>query len=429
MTHPIAPLHQRPCGWNTQLTPRQCRQPAHGTLDAELVIVGAGYTGLAAAEAWAKEHPDDRVIILDSEAVGEGSPGRNSGFMLEVALADDASSAELERMSELNALSRKTMSRLRQRVEQHGIDCHLEHSGTYRAANTPAGISSLTDYRSFLEAAGLRYEHLSRSALNERIGTSYYAEGLYSPDCYLVQPAALVRGLADALPASVQLYEHSPANAVRANDKGWSVSTPDAEIRAPRVILANNAFSRALGADTSRLTAIYTYAAVTPVLPQTLREQIMPKSWGLLPAHRLGCTLRSTHDGRMLIRSCYSYEHEEDNSLIERSLAHSLARRYPELSGMNFESVWGGTTGLTHNGAPLWGEIKPGLYVSAGCNGGGVVKGTFLGDALARYASGQPVEPIHQLFGKASWMPPEPLRHLGFCLVSALEKRRAGGEA
>lgn len=429
MNHTITPRHQQPCGWNQQLPARHCQTPARGTLNADLVVVGAGYTGIAAAETWAKERPDERVILLDSDAVGEGSPGRNSGFMLEVALADDASSAELERMSELNALSRKTMSRLRKRVEQYGIECHLEHSGTYRAANTASGISALADYQSFLKAAGLRYEHLSRCALKERIGTSYYYEGLYSPDCYLVQPAALIRGLADTLPASVQLYEHSPVRTVRANDNGWVVSTADAEIHAPNVILANNAFSRALGADASRLTAIYTYAAVTPVLSQALQEQIIPNSWGLLPAHRLGCTLRSTPDRRILIRSCYSYEHEQDNAVIARSLTQSLVRRYPELSGMNFESVWGGTTGLTHNGAPLWGEIQPGLYVSAGCNGGGVVKGSFLGDALARHASGQAVEPIHQLFGKASWMPPEPLRHLGFCLVSALEKRRAGGEA
>lgn len=429
MTHPIAPLHQRPCGWNVQLTPRQCRQPAYGTLDAELVIIGAGYTGLAAAEAWAKARPDDRILMLDAESAGEGSPGRNSGFMLEVALANDATSAELERMSQLNALSRQTMARLHHKVEQHDIDCHLEHSGTYRAASTPAGASALTDYQTFLDASGLRYERLERAALDERIGTSYYAEGLYSPDCYLVQPAALIRGLADALPPSVRLYEHSPATAVRADGNSWKVSTPHAEIRTPRVILANNAFSRALGADASRLTAIYTYAAVTPVLPTATRERVMPEGWGLLPAHRLGCTLRTTHDGRLMIRSCYSYEREDDNALIERSLAHSLTRRYPELSDIEFEYVWGGTTGLTHNGAPLWGEIKSGLYVSAGCNGGGVVKGTFLGDALARHALGQTIEPIHQLFGKASWMPPEPIRHLGFCLVSALEKRRAGDEA
>nr|WP_300315228.1 FAD-binding oxidoreductase [Halomonas sp.] len=428
MAYLSVPVHERPCGWNAQLAERPIPPSVRGSLTAELVIVGAGYTGLAAASAWAEARPNDRVVILDADRLGEGSPGRNSGFMLEVALANDASPDELERMSRLNALSRKTMARLRHKVEQHGIDCHLQHVGTYRAAATAQGMQSLKSYQAFLESAGLSYERLSREALKERIGTRYYAHGLYSPDCYLVQPAALIRGLADALPDSVSIHENSPAMSVSKAGSVWCVRTAEAEIQAQHVILANNAFSRALGADASRLTAIYTYAAVTPVLPESTRARLMPQDWGLLPAHRLGCTLRTTHDGRLMIRSRYSYEQEDSNRRISAGLIKSLARRYPELAGTGFDYVWGGTTGLTYNGAPLWGEIHPGLYVSAGCNGGGIVKGTFLGDALARHALGQTVEPIHQLFGKASWMPPEPVRHLGFQLISALERKRAERE-
>lgn len=66
--------------------------------------------------------------------------------------------------------------------------------------------------------------------------------------------------------------------------------------------------------------------------------------------------------------------------------------------------------------------------MSAGCNGGGIVKGTFLGDALARHALGQPVENIASLFGKASWMPPDPVRRLGFYLTSEVERRKAKHE-
>ncbi|MFC3282263.1 NAD(P)/FAD-dependent oxidoreductase [Litchfieldella rifensis] len=428
MAWPPLPSHQRPCGWNLWLPSREPFPALRGDATADLVIVGAGYTGLAAALAWQEARPQDRIKILDADRLGEGSPGRNSGFMLEIALANDASPGELERMSRLNALTRQTMARLRQRVEAYGIDCRLQHSGTYRAASSPAGRRFLASYRAFLDAAGLRYDTLESDALAERIGTRYYTAGLYSPDCYLVQPAALVRGLAETLPEAVELHERCPAIAIRRDSEGWHVSTPEGEIRTPRVILANNAFSRAFGADASRLTAIYTYAAVTPVLADTDRARIMPETWGLLPAHRLGCTLRTTSEGRLMIRSRYSYEREASNARIEASLQASLEARFPELAPVNFEHMWGGTTGLTHNGAPLWGEIQPGLYVSAGCNGGGIVKGTFLGDALARHALGQPVEDIQALFGRPSWMPPEPVRRIGFHLTAALERRKASRE-
>lgn len=428
MPHTTHPSHQRPCGWNAWLTERQPRPALSGQSEADVVIIGAGYTGFAAASAWQQARPEDRIKILEADQVGEGSPGRNSGFMLEIALANDARPEELERMEKLNALSRQTMALLRERVERLGIDCQLERSGTYRAARSTIGQRALSQYEEFLKAAGLSYQTLNGSQLAERIGTRYYTQGIYSPDCYLVQPAALIVGLADSLEAGIELHEHSPATQIVPDGKKWRVTTPEGEVTAEQVILANNAFSRALGADSSRLTAIYTYAAITDPLPQPERQRIAETTWGLLPAHRLGCTLRTTVDGRLMIRSRYSYEREADNARIEAELKASLEARYPELTPVRFDKVWGGTTGLTHNGAPLWGEIQPGLYVSAGCNGGGIVKGTFLGDALARYALGQPVEDIASLFGKASWMPPDPVRRLGFYLTSEMERRKAKNE-
>ncbi|MCD1586109.1 FAD-dependent oxidoreductase [Vreelandella titanicae] len=428
MPHTTHPSHQRPCGWNAWLTERQPRPALSGQSEADVVIIGAGYTGFAAASAWQQARPEDRIKILEADQVGEGSPGRNSGFMLEIALANDARPEELERMEKLNALSRQTMALLRERVERLGIDCQLERSGTYRAARSTIGQRALSQYEEFLKAAGLSYQTLNGSQLAERIGTRYYTQGIYSPDCYLVQPAALIVGLADSLEAGIELHEHSPATQIVPDGKKWRVTTPEGEVTAEQVILANNAFSRALGADPSRLTAIYTYAAITEPLPQPERQRIAETTWGLLPAHRLGCTLRTTADGRLMIRSRYSYEREADNARIEAELKVSLEARYPELTPVRFDKVWGGTTGLTHNGAPLWGEIQPGLYVSAGCNGGGIVKGTFLGDALARYALGQPVEDIASLFGKASWMPPDPVRRLGFYLTSEMERRKAKNE-
>lgn len=428
MSQPTHPAHQRSCGWNDWLPERQQHPVLSGHSEADVVIIGAGYTGFAAATAWQQARPGDRIKILEADRVGEGSPGRNSGFMLEIALANDARPEELERMEKLNALSRQTMALLRERVERFGIDCQLERSGTYRAARSAIGQRALNQYEAFLKAAGLSYQRLNGSQLAERIGTHYYTQGIYSPDCYLVQPAALIVGLADSLEAGIELHEHSPATQIKPDGKKWRVTTPEGSVTAGQVILANNAFSRALGADPSRLTAIYTYAAITEPLPEPERQRIAATTWGLLPAHRLGCTLRTTADGRLMIRSRYSYEREADNARIEAELKASLEARYPELTPVHFDKVWGGTTGLTYNGAPLWGEVQPGLYVSAGCNGGGIVKGTFLGGALARHALGQPVEDIASLFGKASWMPPDPVRRLGFYLTSEMERRKAKNE-
>ena len=108
--------------------------------------------------------------------------------------------------------------------------------------------------------------------------------------------------------------------------------------------------------------------------------------------------------------------------------AKNLVKRFPQLAKTEFEHIWGGAVGFTMNGGAVFGEVKPGLFVSAGCNGGGVVKGSLFGELLADLANGQPVPDISALFGKASWMPPEPIRSLGFKLVSGLERFRGQAE-
>jgi glycine/D-amino acid oxidase-like deaminating enzyme len=195
------------------------------------------------------------------------------------------------------------------------------------------------------------------------------------------------------------------------------------------VILANNAFCKGLGTAASRVVAMYTYAALTPRLPDAMLATLgTDASWGVLPAHRLGSTLRRTGDGRLLIRSFYGYEREADNQRIAKDLADNLLRRFPQLGKVEFEHVWSGATGFTFNGAPIWGEASPGLFVSAGCNGGGVVKGTLFGRVLVDLMFGLPVPEMQQLFGQASWMPPEPLRRIGFHAIAALERRRGLAE-
>jgi glycine/D-amino acid oxidase-like deaminating enzyme len=174
---------------------------------------------------------------------------------------------------------------------------------------------------------------------------------------------------------------------------------------------------------------MYTYAGLTGRLPDEMLATLGSDTcWGVLPAHRLGSTLRRTSDGRLLVRSFYGYEREADNRLIAGMLGDNLLRRFPQLGKVEFEHVWSGATGFTFNGAPIWGQSGPGLFISAGCNGGGVVKGTLFGRALVDLMFGQRVPDIQQLFGQASWMPPEPLRRIGFHVVAALERRRGLAE-
>ncbi|CAB3677837.1 FAD-dependent oxidoreductase [Paraburkholderia rhynchosiae] len=147
--------------------------------------------------------------------------------------------------------------------------------------------------------------------------------------------------------------------------------------------------------------------------------------WGLIPASRLGSTIRRTQDGRFLVRSAFSYERELKDDSIERLLSDNFARRYPQLASHKFQYVWGGVTALTRNGASYFGELRPGLFVSVGCNGAGALKGTVFGKLLGELVVGKQSQDLHDVLAmeKPTWLPPEPFRKIA--VVSSIMYQKA----
>jgi len=423
------PDYKSKSGWNALLPAREASPALGNDISVDVLIIGAGWTGISAAKRWHSLSPEAGIALIDASEIGEGNSGRNSGFLLEIALAEDANPDQVEKMNLCNSLTTSTMAEILAEIENSGHAVDITKAGTYRAAASEAGLKSLQNYRAFLETAGLEYKSLAATELRSRIGSGFYQEGLYSPDCYLAQPAAAIRALASLLPESVQLFENTAALKLTQLSRGWQVQTPNGVITARKLVLANNAFSKELGIGRSRLVAMHTYAALTPVLGQSVLDDLgSDESWGLLPTHRLGSTLRRTCDGRLMVRSMHSYEKEAHRGKIIHGLKHRLEKRFPQLPNFDFEHCWGGAVGFTFNGGAVWGEFKPGLYLSAGCNGGGTVKGTLLGKLLAETAHGLEVPDVPKLFGRASWMPPEPFRQLGYKLAATLESHQGRHE-
>lgn len=208
------------------------------------------------------------------------------------------------------------------------------------------------------------------------------------------------------------------------------METPAGVVRCAKVALATNAFIRKFGYLKSRMATIYTYAAMTEeIADDRLGEIGESAAWGLLPSHRLGTTLRRISRNRVMVRSLYALEAEVNGSQAKRDLRDRFERRWPGLKDVQFESLWAGTTAFTMNGAPWWGRIDDGLYASGGCNGSGITKGTMLGRHLAELMLGiGDHEKMAASMGTAGWIAPEPFRSIGFHVISALERRKAGQE-
>ncbi|MEQ1615712.1 MAG: FAD-dependent oxidoreductase, partial [Hyphomicrobiaceae bacterium] len=302
------PSYPDPCGWNAMLPPRRAKPSASGEIAAKYAVVGAGFTGLAVARRLSELDPDADIAVLEATTVNEGSSARNSGFISPSDIADGVSESAIAKSEAVNRYGTEGFNWLVALIKQYGIDCDLQRSGRIKSAATAHGETVVQGMLETVRALGIPHQLLDREQLRERIGSTYYRSGLFTEEGYLVQPAALIRGLADALPANVRLFEQSPVRTLEKAGK-WRLHTAHARVTADNVIMAANASIKNFGYLRDRLVTIYTYAAITKPLPSNDVGKLgSMASWGLFASHRLGSTVRRVGRDRLMVRSLYSYE-------------------------------------------------------------------------------------------------------------------------
>src|SRR5699024_1713979 len=160
--------------------------------------------------------PELEILVLEGSVVGEGSSGRNSGFLINVPHNTKMSGhdAGIEFAKKQIAILNSGKDWLKSLVDEHQIDCAWSDIGKYHGAATLKGERGIRQLADDLKQWGISSELLSKDELEYRIGSPYYRLGLHSDTNVLVQPAALIRGLADSLPPNVTLAERCPASSL-----------------------------------------------------------------------------------------------------------------------------------------------------------------------------------------------------------------------
>jgi len=426
------PTYQARSGWNALLPARVPRTQAPKETHFRTIVIGAGVTGMAAARRIAEIEPDDAVLLIDAAFVGEGSSARNSGFLINLphntGMSGHGSPIDVARKQ--IALYREGLAWLKSLIDAHGIECGWNPVGKFHAAATPDGREKLRAALRNYKEWGVAYKEYDQDALFAALGTSHYQYGYHSDNNVFVNPAALVRGLAQALPKNVVLWEGMAVDSLHAGQP-WKIRTGAGELSADRVIVTNNGFARKLGFARDRVFTIYTYAALTDELDAESLEKLgRAEEWGVIPAQRLGTTLRKASCRRFMVRSGYSYEREASLEKIRADLQACYRMRYPDMRSHALPLVWGGVTALTRNGALYFGQAARDLYISIGCNGAGMLKGSVFGKLLGEMACGQQSPQLADALGfeRPSWLPPEPLRGLAVRGAIAYQRRIAGVE-
>ncbi|WP_434136981.1 FAD-binding oxidoreductase (plasmid) [Pseudomonas luteola] len=431
------PVNDLTCGWYHLSRHRQPRPSHTGSTQARWTVVGAGFTGLAAARELAMHFPDEEIVLVDAQEVGFGTSGRNAGFAIDlphdIGAEDYIGDIDIARtVLKLNLTGQLYLKEL---VSRFDIDCQLKCCGKYQAAVEERGIAVLNAYRRGLDKLGQPYKMIEAPDLPDHIGTHYYRKALFTPGTALIQPSALVKGLADTLPKNVTLYENTPITEVDFGDR-VTLRHAGGTLITDKLVLTNNAFGMSFGFLKGRMLPIFTYASITRPLNEAEQQLLGGKPyWGVIPADPFGTTVRRTPDNRLLIRNSFSFNPDGGSNAkhVKRFVSRhqaSFAQRFPMLPDVGFEYTWGGSLAISRNHSGHFGQLAPNVYGALCCNGLGITRGTSTGKLLADWLAGERSELIDFLLDAPAPLanPPQPFLSMGVNLNIAWGQYRAGKE-
>jgi glycine/D-amino acid oxidase-like deaminating enzyme len=415
--------------------------PLEGAVEADLAIVGGGFTGLWAAVQAKQERPQREVVVLEAESAGWGASGRNGGFVdasLTHGLVNGAARFPRE-LEALEALGRENIDGLKADLERHAIDAAWEEHGLLSVATQPHEVAELAEEAALLRRYGWDAEVLDRDATRAEVASpTYLGAVLQRTGVALADPGALALGLRRAaLALGVRLYERTPVERATASQ----LTTPGGSVRAERVLLATGAY-RPLTRSIRRLVApVYGYALVTEPLSAEQRGAVgWARAQGIADRGNQFHYYRLTPDNRILwggYDAIYHFGRRISGQLDHRPATFDLLARqffdtFPQLEGLRFSHQWGGAIDTCTRFFAFYGTAYAGRAAYAlGYTGLGVGATRFGANVMLDLLDGRETErtALEMVRSKPLPFPPEPFAFTGVQLTRwslAAADRNAG---
>jgi glycine/D-amino acid oxidase-like deaminating enzyme len=422
--------------WFTQLGGMpDPRPPLEGRVEADVCIVGGGYTGLWTAYELRRANPSLEVVVLEREVAGFGASGRNGGWVLGVVSGSRAGWIERggrERALALERAIHATVDEVGAVVEAEGIDCDFVKGGTLVVAGSDLELDRLRAQHTEDLELGLGEEDtvlLDAAGLAERVRVQGALGGLFSPHCGRVQPAKLVRGLAKAVERKgATIYEQTPVLGIEPG-RAWSSA---GEVRARWIVRATEAYTANLPGLRRVLAPVNSAMIATEPLPATAWQEI---GWDscetMLDGRRLFTYLQRTADGRIALGGRgvpYLYgsrtvREEAPPAATIEGLRQRLLELFGPAADVGVAGAWQGVLGVSRTWRPAVGiDSGRGLAWAGGYAGDGVAASNLAARTLRDLLLGADTELTRLPWVGAperSWEP-EPFRYAGIRAVHRL---------
>ncbi|HET7510669.1 MAG TPA: FAD-dependent oxidoreductase [Solirubrobacterales bacterium] len=402
-----------------------------GDREADVLVVGGGYTGMWTAWYARQLEPAARVVLLESEPVcGHGPSGRNGGFCNAMWLS---LASMRDRWGDEPALAtaraaQEAVDRIERFCTEQGVDAWFRPAGYVQVSTAPAHDGAWSRAVAACRELGVpeMLQPLSEAEVAERCKSPAFLTGAVSPTSATVQPARLALGLrAKLIEAGVEVFESSPVRSFRALGDGVEARTAAGSVRARRGVLAIGAAAKARhGPLHGRLTVASSHIVLTEPVPDVLEEIGWTGGDCITDARALLHYFRTTPDGRIAFgwgggRIAFGARtggRSELDAAVVAAAAEDLHHYFPQLRGRRLTHAWGGPIDASPTHLPAISPLPHNrAWVAAGYTGNGVGPSNMVGRTLASLALDHQDDHTTLPFvnAKTPRIPPEPFHWIG----------------
>jgi glycine/D-amino acid oxidase-like deaminating enzyme len=422
--------HTRLGYWIEEAGEAEPRPPLRGQREADVLVLGGGYTGMWSAWYAKRLEPEARVVLLEAEPLcGRGPSGRNGGFCnaMWFSLASMRARWGDAPALAVAAAAQEAVARIGGFCEEHGVDAWFRPAGFVQVSTAAAHDGAWERAMRACHELGVgeMLRPLSAAEVAERCGSPAFRAGAVSPTSATVQPARLALGLrARLLSAGVEVFESSPVRSLRADGEGIEARTAAGSVRAARAALAIGAAAKSgHGPLRNRLTVASSHIVLTEPVPDIVEQLGWTGGECITDSRALLHYFRTTPDGRIafgwgggrIAAGARTHGRSEVDAAVVAAVTEHLHDYFPALRGRRITHAWGGPIDASPTHLPAIHPLGPRAWVAAGYTGNGVGPSNMVGRALASLALGKDDEHTQLAIvdTDSPRLPPEPFHWLG----------------